>query len=453
MTRRLFRLLSLCALCLLVPAGCALPGLRKNAAGENTFGNGGFSGLYQSPFPDSAIDLIRAAFGERQASVSLYLEPGTETVRLGAGDLDPAGLVLDDANSPGEVVIDGGGRAIVLDGASVSLITVGTGVTLTLRNITLAGAGTSGAKRPLIRVGAGGHLILESGASITGNTVANSGAGGVAVESGRVTMKGGLISANSSIGAGGGVLVYPDGEFIMEGGAISGNEAVYGGGGAAVEGTFIMKGGTISGNAGYDGGGVLVSGRGGTFIMEGGVISGNSAGSGGGVSVFSGSGGAVFIMRGGTISGNSAGTCGGGVLVYSGCGFEKKPAAGGFMSGTIYGSDAEAARRNTAGESGHAVYFTIPAQYRNTTAGPGDNSIGAGFWERTPGAVLAGGLSAGGYGGCLFPYKRPDNLSGGKVSSLGLCVNIVGGQRIKAFQQQAVTGESARAGSGKVKGG
>jgi hypothetical protein len=71
-------------------------------------------------------------------------------------------------------------------------------------------------------------------------------------------------------------------------------------------------------------------------------------------------------MSGGEISGNTASYSGGGVCVDGGT-FTK---SGG---GTIYGSDAEAALRNTAsGDSyGHAVYAgASPVKIRNATVGP-----------------------------------------------------------------------------------
>jgi hypothetical protein len=98
-----------------------------------------------------------------------------------------------------------------------------------------------------------------------------------------------------------------------------------------------MRGGTISGNTATYGGGVFIGT--GTFIMSGGVISGNTAsnGDGGGVSV----GGATFIKQSG---------------------------------GTIYGSNADNALKNTAtrGNSyGHAVSSASGSKKRNTTAGVG----------------------------------------------------------------------------------
>jgi hypothetical protein len=182
------------------------------------------------------------------------------------------------------VTIDGGGKTIPLKGGTGSVITVGNGVTLTLRNITFKGKDDNTA--PLIKVTTGGTLVLENGAVITGNTN-NSGSGGGVSVSGSgaaLVMNGGVISGNTASYGGGGDVVS-GGSFTMNGGKISGNSAADGGGGVNVyKGTFTMNNGVISGNTAsgtedyYGGGGVYVSGTGGTFTMEGGVIYGYTAG-------------------------------------------------------------------------------------------------------------------------------------------------------------------------------
>jgi hypothetical protein len=131
---------------------------------------------------DSAIDAIVAAQQAGFSSLSLKLLPWPETVNLDASaktdikgglTLIHEGTVSD--TSPAVVIIDGGGKTIPLTGTSQgSVITVRSGVTLTLRNITFAGSAANTAA--LIKVD-GGKLILENGAVITGNTN-NGGVGG-----------------------------------------------------------------------------------------------------------------------------------------------------------------------------------------------------------------------------------------------------------------------------------
>jgi hypothetical protein len=146
-----------------------------------------------------------------------------------------------------------------------------------------------------------------------------------------------------------------NGMFMMSGGEISRNTALTGGGVQVYSGTFTMSDGTISGNMATYGDGVSTSGGGvyiaiGTFEMSGGEISGNTGSPGGGVCVATG----TFTKQGG---------------------------------GTIYGSDASDALKNTATSGnnyGHAVYvYGSPAKKRNTTAGLGVtlDSGTAGGWE------------------------------------------------------------------------
>jgi hypothetical protein len=352
---------------------------------------------------DSAIDLIKAAAAANSKLARIKLTQDAETVDLGDSDTDiSGGLVLDDTTSPATVEIDGMGRTVQLDtnSANGSVITVGAGVKLTLRNITFVGK--TGNDAALIRVKDGGQLILEDEAKITGNTNDGSGSysgggysessapgsgGGVVVHNGGVlTMTGQSEISGNTAGAGGGVIVYTDGILTMTGGFIKENTAKNGGGvfiadgssltmseNAAISGNGVgvgsgggillvdaasavtMTGGKISENTASGGGGIYI--KSGSFTMSGdAAISGNEAGSGGGVS-----GGGSFTMSGkARISGNKAVNGGGGVAI-GGMNFTmnggvisgNKAKKGGGVSasggsnnqfhmnfGTIYGSDA-----------------------------------------------------------------------------------------------------------------
>ena len=189
----------------------------------------------------------------------------------------------------------------------------------------------------------GGKLILNSGASISGN------------------------------GANRGVWINNNGTFEMNGGTISGNTAGGGGNGGGIHigsdgiGHFIMNGGTISNNNAIQGGGVEVME--GTFTMNGGIISNNISTEGGGVSVRSGG---TFHMRGGTITGNTSRDFGGGVFLHGGT-FIK---TGGNITG--YGNDPNNGNvvRDRAGNilsrRGHAVFVNENLR-KETTAGTGVN--------------------------------------------------------------------------------
>jgi hypothetical protein len=138
-----------------------------------------------------------------------------------------------------------GNHTITYTSSSVFLL-VGMNQTLILRSPLI---GNSTNNNALVTCnGAGSHLIMRDGASITGNNGTTSGSG-----------------------------VYGNnGTFTMYGGTISGNTSNSGSGVYFTGGTFTMYGGTISGNSGgYSGGGVYVGG--GEFIKTGGIIYGNDA--------------------------------------------------------------------------------------------------------------------------------------------------------------------------------
>jgi sugar lactone lactonase YvrE len=153
--------------------------------GVLVFFSGPFSGSSTDSY-DSVIDLIRAAKTAGHEYLYLMLSPRVETANLAAGtDLGTTGLVLNASNSPAKVIIDGGKRTVQVGiMENRSLITVETGVTLTLRNITLKDTVDNTA--PIVSE-SGGDLIQETGVVINENvqvswevsTFAGSGAAGL----------------------------------------------------------------------------------------------------------------------------------------------------------------------------------------------------------------------------------------------------------------------------------
>jgi hypothetical protein len=161
-------------LCSLLVVLCSLAGFPLSLAGQSVeaaraLSFGRFSGDAQV-YPDSAIDRIRAAkIAGREALTLVLMSLKTETVRLESDrDIGAEGLVLGAANSPARVVISGRKGEIILEEGSGSLIAVESGVTLTLRHITLREARVDPEGAPLVRVGSGGCLILATGAAIEG---------------------------------------------------------------------------------------------------------------------------------------------------------------------------------------------------------------------------------------------------------------------------------------------
>jgi hypothetical protein len=126
----------------------------------------------------NAVQLIKNMAG--QPTLSLELVTGRTTVRFGT-NLVNEGLVLTPSTSPAEVVINGRGGEIDLIGekSGAPLITVGSGVTLTLRNITLKGLQANDPEdaedndAPLILVKSGGTLNKENGADAIRNGSVN----------------------------------------------------------------------------------------------------------------------------------------------------------------------------------------------------------------------------------------------------------------------------------------
>ena len=263
----------------------------------------------------------------------------------------------------------GAARTVSLSSNGV-MFTVAGGVTLVLdNNITLQGR--SGNNNSLVRVNAGGTLVMNTGSRITGNNNTNT------------------ASSSSSSSFGGGVYVNSNGTFTMSGGTVSGNTSYRGGGVYVDGGTFTMSSGTVSGNSGNSvntasssyGGGVFVSG---TFTMSGGTVSGNTSYAGGGVYVSGG----TFTMNGGTVSGNTASGYSSGGTSYGAYGGGVAISANGVTSfsktgGTIYGYSAGDTSnsnvvKNSSGtvqsNGGHAVYASYsPSRRRDTTAGTGVN--------------------------------------------------------------------------------
>jgi hypothetical protein len=262
-------------------------------------------------------------------AVTIELPPGTETITPNSANL------IADLTSPSHVTIDGHNRVLKVDDPG-TLLTVGEGVTLTLRNITLIGNDDN--ISPLVEVQSRGRVVLGDGVTLTDNKTAGV-SGGVWVNGGELVMNDGVVikrmeilSNNSSSGIkAGGVLISNGGRFNMYGGTIGGENTIDGnkaplfsssgsvniqgsGGVSVLDGSFDMYGGIIQSNSAgnYSFGGVGVFQEG-DFTMYRGTIKKNTGGSSGGVGVSSG----TFTMNGteAVIEGNigQEDTSGGGV--------------------------------------------------------------------------------------------------------------------------------------------
>jgi hypothetical protein len=327
----------------------------------------------------SVIDMIRASRKNEEISLTVSMKRDEEKVQFGVDDVDTLGVVLTSENSPHVVNIDGGGRTIVLTGVNprkAPLITVDSGVTLTLSSIIFEGLDTAHGdsdnnNAPLFKVQNGGSLHMNVGTIITKNKNDN-GVGGVLVESDGTVIMSNNTEISDMCGTWGGGVLVSGGQFTMNGGEIRNNKTtitttVNGGGVHMNSGNFNLNGGKIESNeSSNDGGGVFISG--GLFAVStsGGSIKNNTAKRGGG-GVYVINSDAFFTMQGGIISDNEAGENGGGVCVHGGGNFDMNYQA------TIYGNRASVGggvlvngnfimangkiNNNTADNAGGGVYL------------------------------------------------------------------------------------------------
>jgi hypothetical protein len=225
----------------------------------------------------------------------------------------------------------------------------------------------------------GSSVIRMENSYIRNNTAGAPGGqyiagGGVYIDSSSFTMDGGAIEDNVSHGDGGGVVVegsYSSSEsFTMTGGSIKRNKANTDGGGIYMSGSIVsIKNGTIIENneAGSDGGGVYISGA--RMTMDSSSIRNNSAvDGGGGVGLYGAIASVAFVMQNNSrIAGNTA-RDGGGLWWQD---TTKPPALKAPLTiesgSVIYGSDAAAADKNTAGIKGHTIYDVGNNIATNTT--------------------------------------------------------------------------------------
>ena len=371
----------------------------EKPAEDDAFGEGGLDEAFFAEDEDSLIGTLEADEESAAFAVSaitgIYLDQ-----QHGADDnngLSEATAVktiekaneLADANGTSDIFLksvyqvtgtenwDLGGKTIHRYTLGSYMIELkGTSASLTLKDVVIDGAEYSVAAThaaetdSIIKAVSGGTIVLQSGAILENNKVAQFGSGILANNGVKITMENGAVirnNTNSNYELGGGILLGNGSTFTMNGGEISGNTANGGGGVAIIGSTMVMNGGTISNNSTYktsgqgsygagvyvadyanaSGGDTLFTATPASFEMNGGSICDNTAlDYGGGVLTFpqqskkitininngeisgnkvtKGSGGAVAAffddtelnIKGGTLTGNSAYQFGGGVFLY-----------------------------------------------------------------------------------------------------------------------------------------
>jgi hypothetical protein len=434
----------------------AAPGYTLGGIGRNVFShrdaaqirNGAGSGTVTIDFPPEAfLDYTAAKFGpasEAGSVLKILMERSGDTRRVTitlSGNSEevvtPNSVnLIGGLTSPANVTLDGQGRKLKIDGSG-TLLKVGEGVTLTLKDIILEGTGANASSfnvSPLIEVRQRGKLILGTGVRLTNNKTAAP-AGGVWVRGGELVLNDGAVIEKMSVAdnrnpyqkwrSGGGVLIDNRGSFTMNGGTIGdddpddaldkGNTVIpsnNAGGVFVVSGSFAMYGGTITGNqtTGNTGspasGGVII--HEGTFTMDGAgaVISGNSTESEGGGGVDIGQGG-TFIMRNGTIQGNSAAAAGGSGVYQAGGGVRN---SGTFtMEGGTIQENTAGGRSAGGGVSNSGTFTMEGGTIQENTVGGGS---GAGVFNYYGGTFTM-------YNGTIQGNTATESYSAGGVYNLG----------------------------------
>jgi hypothetical protein len=176
--------------------------------------------------PDATPTITGQTLTNALESIRTSSAGGEYLIELGQSETNVADYDITSFTMPITITVDGGGHNIAMSSsATAHYITVKSGVTLIIRNITLTGVNTSTSARSLVYIESGGVFKMESG-TLTGN----------------FTNYGGAVYANE------------DGDFVMTGGTITGNKSSNRGHGVYVTGgTMTMTGGSITNNASING--------------------------------------------------------------------------------------------------------------------------------------------------------------------------------------------------------
>ena len=203
-----------------------------------------------------------------------------------------------------EIKIEGAGYAISGDD-TYRIFDVGAAGDLTINNTTVTKgiANTGGG----IAVNSGSLTVTDSAIS---DSAADQDGGGIAISDGVAIITNSVISNNSAVGGGGGLVIH-SGVVVIADSAVSSNTASQDGGGIVIHsGVVTITGSAISSNAvERDGGGLAVSG---SLTMQNSTIANNSAPNGNGGGLYA-TGSSVTTLTHLTFFGSSS--AGGGVHI------------------------------------------------------------------------------------------------------------------------------------------
>jgi predicted outer membrane repeat protein len=230
----------------------------------------------------------------RQAVLDANLLPGPDTITfsvIGTITLTSGELTVTD-----HLTIDGPGAPnLTISGNNASrVLQVGAGVTLDLKDVTVADGGGVGTGAGIFN---GGGTLTVTDTMFSGNTA-------------------------GAVGSGGGAIFSIDGTLTVTNSTFSGNSARFdAGGGIRTRGTATVTNSTFSGNSASAGGAIFTDGAG-SLTVTNSTFSGNSADFGGGI--FNGGFGTLTLRNTIVANSPSGGNCaglivdGGGNLQYPG---------------------------------------------------------------------------------------------------------------------------------------
>jgi hypothetical protein len=223
-----------------------------------------------------------------------------DTLALAAGPHTEAGITVNKS-----LTLQGEGAGTTMVQAATTpgkardrVFTIGSGVTVTIRDLTI--------RYGMARSYPGGGGLYNAGTlTLTDCTIRNNGAtyGGGLYNAGTLTLTNSTVHDNGATYYGGGLYSY--GTLTLTNSTISSNGATYGGG-LYGGGTLFLTNSTVRNNDAGLGGGLYSYG---TLTLTNSTISGNAAGGGGGGLY----GGGTLTLINSTVSGNTTESSGGGI--------------------------------------------------------------------------------------------------------------------------------------------
>ncbi|MGH9087670.1 MAG: beta strand repeat-containing protein [Acidimicrobiales bacterium] len=341
---------------------------------------------------------LATALGTAQSGDTVVLEPGVYR-----GDVTlPVETGLTVAAVPGTSVTLTGTTA----SGSSPVLTVPTGASVTVRDVTITGGHTTSGS------GGGGVVVTGGALALVGDTVSGNTAvlgGGIAEVGGTLTMLDDTVTGNTQSGSTGPVglaagagIAASGGTVTISGTTITANTSAGDGGAglfAAGDATVTITGSTVSGNQGAIGGGIGVDGASVTVTHS--TVSGNTATLGGGLFETTGS----LTVGTTTVSDNSAALEGGGI---------------GALSGRV-SLDTTTVAGNRATTYGGGLYASEAAVTVQASAVVDDRASDGGGIDSAGGTVTVqrstlAGNSASAAGGGVFAAQGTWDLEASTVS-------------------------------------